>query len=242
MSTNSLLLWQIIVKDLEAQILSGDLAPGARLPTENKLAEHYDVNRHTVRRAIQELVMQNLVEVTQGRGSFVSRKRISMDYSRDIYASTDFKITLAERGHGHERPVRVEPATMQMARALQIEQSDPVAVLDFIVTVTDDEPLALTSRSLPLGRLPGILEAFDDVGSLPKALEKLSVRQISRKWVRTRSRAASAEERTALGISVHTPLLIVGCLFVDLQGNPVLHDCSLYAADRVEVYSHSTKG
>ncbi|PHS23187.1 MAG: phosphonate metabolism transcriptional regulator PhnF [Robiginitomaculum sp.] len=242
MTTNSLLLWQLIVKDIEAKISSGELLPGARLSTENKLAEHFDVNRHTVRRAIRELVMQNLVEVTQGRGSFVCRPRVSIDYSKDIYAPSDVQIVLAKSGHGHGKPIRTEPATAQMARALQIEQSDPVAVLDFEIKSIDGEALALTTRTLPLERLPGVLEAFDEVGNLPTALERLNVRRITRKWVRTRARTASAEERTALSIDLHTPLLIVGCLFVNADARPVLHDCSLFAADRVEVYSHNVPG
>ena len=242
MTSNSLLLWQLIVKDIEAKITAGELPAGARLPTENKLAEHFDVNRHTVRRAIHQLVMLNLVEVTQGRGSFVCRSRISIDYSKDIYAPSDVQIVLAKSGHGHEKPIRTEPATAQMARALQIEPSDPVAVLDFEVRSIDGEPLALTTRTLPLGRLPGVLEAFDAAGDLPTALEQLKVRRITRKWVRTRARTASAEERAALDIDLHTPLLVVGCLFINADAKPVLHDCSLFAADRVEVYSHNIPG
>jgi GntR family transcriptional regulator, phosphonate transport system regulatory protein len=242
MDKNSLLLWQIIVKDIEAQISSGQLASGERLPTENTLALHYNVNRHTVRRAIRELVMQNLVEVTQGRGSFVCHPRISMDFSRDIYAPSNIKIVLAERGHGHENAIRIEPATAQMAMALEIEPAGPVAVLDFMLHASDGKPIALTSRSLPFDRVPGVLEAFEETGNIPDALARVNVRQISRKWVRTRARMASAEERSTLNISLHTPLLIVGCLFVNAQGKPVLHDCSAFAADRIEVYSHTVSG
>jgi len=242
MVTGSLLLWQKIVNDLEEKITSGALAPGARLPTENALASLYDVNRHTVRRAIRELVLQDMVEVTQGRGSFVCQKRISMDYSKDIYAPSGLQITLAKKGHGHEKAVRVEPATANMAQALQIAVSDSVAVLDFVVKSSDAKPLALTTRTLPLGRLQGVLQAFEQTDDLPKALESVGVRQITRKWVRIRSRTASAEERSVLGISLHTPVLMVGCLFVNGNGKPVLHDCSFYAADRIEVYSHNLSG
>ncbi len=242
MNTNSLLLWQKIVKDLEGKIASGDLVPGERLPTENNLAKHYQVNRHTVRRAIRELVLQNLVEVTQGRGSFVCRKRVRMDYTQNIFSPSGLDISLAKTGHGHENPVRVEPATTQLAHALQINPSDPVAKLDFEVQLHKGELLALTTRSLPMDRLPGLLDAFEVTGNLPKALERIQANNVIRKWVRTRARTASAEERGALGIALQTPLLVVGCLFTDSKGQPVLHDCSLFAADRVEVYFHKQPG
>ncbi len=242
MSSGPVALWQMIANDLAAKIASGELAPGVRLPTENALAKHYAVNRHTVRRSIQRLVMEDLVQVTQGRGSFVRRPLINIDYSSDIYAPSDVNIELAKRGHGHENPVRIEPATAQMAKALQIKISDPMAVIDFVVRSADEEVLALISRTMPLKRMPGILDAFRETQNLPKALERMNIRQIKRKWVRMRARAATADERAALAISAHTPLLIVGCLFVSVHGDPVFHDCSLFASDKVEVYSHAQLG
>lgn len=60
-----------VVAGLKDRILAGDLAPGARLPSENELIEEYGVSRTVVREAVTRLRAEGLVETFQGRGSFV---------------------------------------------------------------------------------------------------------------------------------------------------------------------------
>ena len=57
------------IKDL---ILSGELQPADQIPTEEALVEQHGVSRGTVRKAIQLLIDEGLVESEQGRGSFVT--------------------------------------------------------------------------------------------------------------------------------------------------------------------------
>ncbi|MDR5645485.1 FadR/GntR family transcriptional regulator [Burkholderia cenocepacia] len=61
-----------ILEDLRAQILSGQLARGAKLPTEKQLAQAYGVSGPTVREAIRGLTTACLVEVRHGSGAFVT--------------------------------------------------------------------------------------------------------------------------------------------------------------------------
>ena len=46
--------------------------PGDRLPSEEKLCEQYQVSRITVRKAIQQLTDQHILEKHRGKGTFVS--------------------------------------------------------------------------------------------------------------------------------------------------------------------------
>ena len=57
---------------LAAKITSGDLAPGARLPSEIALSEEYGVARLTARRAARELVSRGLARTLPGKGTFVT--------------------------------------------------------------------------------------------------------------------------------------------------------------------------
>lgn len=52
-------------------MLSGELAPGTRLPPERALAEQLGVNRLTLRAALAQLVAANLLSVRQGSGYVV---------------------------------------------------------------------------------------------------------------------------------------------------------------------------
>jgi GntR family transcriptional regulator len=63
--------YQQIADRLRAQISSGALEPGQRLPSEPDLAVEYDASRNTVRLAIALLINQGLVVSRQGLGTFV---------------------------------------------------------------------------------------------------------------------------------------------------------------------------
>lgn len=56
---------------LEAQIRSGELAPGARVPSINRLVQEYGIAKNTARRALNELRERGLVVIEQGWGTFV---------------------------------------------------------------------------------------------------------------------------------------------------------------------------
>jgi GntR family transcriptional regulator len=58
---------------LRAQIESGELAPGARLPSIIRLSEDYHVARVTAHKALRVLVDQGLAVVSPGRGMYVRR-------------------------------------------------------------------------------------------------------------------------------------------------------------------------
>lgn len=61
-----------IAADLRRQIRTGELAPGAKLPSIRELAGTYGVAQMTVQHAMGELRKAGLVLSHQGRGVFVS--------------------------------------------------------------------------------------------------------------------------------------------------------------------------
>lgn len=67
-----------ICKILEAQIASGEIPVGSRLPSENVLAENFGVSRLSVRLAIQKLNAMGVVHTKQGSGTYV----IQFDYEK----------------------------------------------------------------------------------------------------------------------------------------------------------------
>lgn len=61
-----------LARDLRAQILSGKLAAGERLPGERELAATYGTNRNTLREAVRTLEQARLVSVRHGQGVTVA--------------------------------------------------------------------------------------------------------------------------------------------------------------------------
>lgn len=62
-----------IAHDLRERILSGELTPGARLPTQPELQAEYKASLMTVRRALDELAREGLVESKDKVGVFVRK-------------------------------------------------------------------------------------------------------------------------------------------------------------------------
>lgn len=71
MQPSSLSLPERVYAALSAEIRSGSLAPGTRLPIEPLLCERYGVSRTALREAIARLKAEGLVDVRQGRGTVV---------------------------------------------------------------------------------------------------------------------------------------------------------------------------
>jgi GntR family transcriptional repressor for pyruvate dehydrogenase complex len=62
-----------VVERLAAEIASGRITPGARLPTEQEMTASLGVSRTVVREAVAVLRAEGLVETRQGVGAFVVR-------------------------------------------------------------------------------------------------------------------------------------------------------------------------
>ena len=63
--------YQQIYDTLKSEILDESLRSGDLIPPENQIAQQYGVNRSTVRKALQMLVNDGLVEKKPGKGSIV---------------------------------------------------------------------------------------------------------------------------------------------------------------------------
>ena len=66
-------LWQQLASILRSQIQSGELPPGRIMASEATLMQEHGLARGTVRKAIDALVQEGLVNRVQGRGTFVRR-------------------------------------------------------------------------------------------------------------------------------------------------------------------------
>jgi GntR family transcriptional regulator, transcriptional repressor for pyruvate dehydrogenase complex len=71
LSPRAVRLSESVAARLEAMIVSGELAPGRKLPSERDLARLLGVSRGLVRESIHELALKGLVHRRQGRGTEV---------------------------------------------------------------------------------------------------------------------------------------------------------------------------
>ncbi|GAA3115966.1 FadR/GntR family transcriptional regulator [Streptosporangium carneum] len=57
---------------IKEMILTGELAPGSRLPKEADLAERLGLSRNSLREAVRALALINVLDVRQGDGTYVT--------------------------------------------------------------------------------------------------------------------------------------------------------------------------
>lgn len=60
------------IDKIKQMILSGELAPGSRLPKEADLAERLGLSRNSLREAVRALALINVLDVRQGDGTYVT--------------------------------------------------------------------------------------------------------------------------------------------------------------------------
>lgn len=167
---------------LERGIESGVLPPNSSLPPEREIAEITELSRVTVRKAIQELVREGLIEQRQGSGSFIREPMNRMEQS--LSHLTSFTEDMAHRGMDTtsrwlERGVFL--ATPTETTGLDLEDGAEVARI-YRLREAGGRPMALERASLPLDILPNPLEVktslyevLDARGFRPvRALQKIS--------------------------------------------------------------------
>jgi len=64
-----------IIEQITSLVRAGALKPGDRVPPERDLSAQLGIARGTITRAYEELARSGVLEVTQGRGSFVSARQ-----------------------------------------------------------------------------------------------------------------------------------------------------------------------
>ena len=226
-------LWRQIVGHLRQDIDRGVLPPGARLPTEAELSHRFGVNRHTVRRALEELSRGGVVRVEQGRGSFVAED--VLDYA--VEPRTRFAEWI--RRHNKEPSGRVLQlkdtiADARVAAGLGIHPGARIVLFER-VGFADDRPVSLTSHHFPAARLPGLLEALRAAPRITEALQRVGVADYMRQVTRVTARLPSAEEAVLLRTGRNRPLLVAENVNVDRVGAVVEFAIGLYPTPRVQI-------
>jgi GntR family transcriptional regulator len=154
---------------MREKIRLGEWKPGDLIPSERELGEQYGISRMTARQAITELVNEGLFYREQGKGTFVSRHKIT----QQLIHLTGFTEDIRTRG---QRPgakvlnAAMSPADEKTAERLRIKQGQPIFRLQRL-RLADDEPLAVEISHLSFMGCEKLLEEDLEQNSLYRILE-----------------------------------------------------------------------
>ena len=182
---------------LRTAIETDALPPGALLPSERALGETYDLSRVTVRKAIDGLVAQGVVQRRHGSGAFVATASASTSpVEKRLSRLSSFSEDMAARGlaaGSRWLGRRIGTATPREAQALGLSLGATVYRLRR-VRLADGEPVSVEASLVAGFALPS-LEALD--GSLYEALATAGFRP-ARAEQRVRAEPAGPERAALL--------------------------------------------
>ncbi len=70
-------LYTNLVNDIKNKIISGELSPGDRLPSENELLDIYNISKTTISKSMQILANEGYIVTVPRVGNFVSKPTVS---------------------------------------------------------------------------------------------------------------------------------------------------------------------
>lgn len=227
-----------IAENFSAQIESGELAPGSRLPGERELSEVLSVQRETVRQAFRMLENQGLIERRHGSGTYVAKPKIERDAGRL------FPFTRVMQLKGYKPGARV----IQMEKTLcnpAVAQELGLQVSAFIyhierVRLVNQEPVVIENTFVPAGLFPD-LDRFDmNDRSLYEVMETNYGARVTHASQSLEAVAATEFEAEYLGIKKGDPLMLERRLTFDQLNRRVEFSKDVFRGDRFRFTTEHT--
>lgn len=203
--------------------------PGDYLPAEFQLAERFSVNRHTVRRAIDELVREGSVLRRQGKGTQVLDRPLIYP----VQADSAYSQSLSAQGIGVAAVLlqrRTCVATQEDAEHLELAVQAPLIELQTLRKL-DDQPVSLI-RHRYCASHTGLLTEYQG-GSVRQYLADRDL-PLSRTLSLIGARLPGLEEAALLMMPRHLPVLTVLTVSRDRSGRPVELAQSTSRSDRFQ--------
>jgi len=218
-------LWHLIRMELEHEIRSGLIGPGARLPSEHELGRRYAVNRHTVRAAFAKLAELGLVVARRGSGVFVVDRSPEYPITRDSkWSGLESKLAAAPEGRmlAHYR----REASPHIAALLGVETGSELIVVETLRTAA---PRVATYgyHAFDATRFAAIETAFAETRSFDAALRRFGVAAFYRASTWLDCRMPRLCEANALGCDLDRPVMIMSYVDEDQSRQPVFYGISV---------------
>lgn len=215
---------------LRDEISSGVHRPGGTLPGEQRLAEQFGVSRVTIRRALDALDADGLIERRAGSGTTVRAgacgpNGMSVDFTTllpqlvDMGQHTTARLLSFSYGTAPQRVVDAMrlPATARVQTAVRVR-------------LINDQPFSHLTTYVPEEIAANYTEADLATTPLFRLLERSGV-QVTDAQQSVSATLASPDVAEALGVSVGSALLSLRRVVRDREGRGVEYLSALYRAD-----------
>ncbi len=144
-----------LARSIRESIARGEYRPGDRLPSEAELCAAYGVSPMTVRRAIAELVREDVAVTEHGRGTFVKVPQLSTA----LFDLSELQEYLADPDiEAHIIEARIVSPSVRVREKLEVGEDDRVISIKRLLR-RGDEPLFYHSEYLVFDPARPLVEA-----------------------------------------------------------------------------------
>ena len=201
-------LYQRVRDDMLARIASGEWPTSAAIPTEIELTKRYGVAIGTLRKAIDTLVADGMLERSQGRGTFIRRPSFDASLFRFFRHQTQGEQRQLPQGRILARTLKVPPAAV--AEALALPKKVQAIHLDRLRLV-DDKPVLREEIWLSQAQFAALMKIapadFPDL--LYPFYEALCGKVIASAEETLTVDSASSEDARLLGMQAGKPVVVI---------------------------------
>jgi GntR family transcriptional regulator len=216
---------------LASDIADGALPAGAQLPSEDRLIERFGVSRPTVRRAVQNLTGRGLVEIQRGKGTFVTRPKIT----QELTALTGFVEDMQALGRRPTaRLINKEVVAADKAVAHQLALAAGTHVVRIRrVRLADGQPVSFDETYLPREIGEKVITNDLEVEPIFALLERMYDVPLVEAEYRLEAVSAEAAVAEGLGVEAGSPLFLIERTSYSAGGRPVDYEKLYYRGDMI---------
>ena len=213
-------LYLQVKKRITESLVGGLWHPGHSIPSENELAQAYNVSQGTVRKAIDELAAEKILIRRQGKGTYVASHDEENNQLRFLRLTSSLgdKEKLDNKLLSFEK----EKASNALAKTLNINSASTIVNIKRALTF-NKKPLILDLIKLPASSFRGLTpeKIIEKKGSMYRMYEADFGIQMLHAKEKIRAVAASDEAAKILGVNVNSPLLSVERISYTYDGRPI---------------------
>jgi len=221
---------------MRERVQSDEWKPGDLIPSERELSEKYGISRMTARQAITDLVNEGLFYREQGKGTFVSQRKITQQLIR----LTGFTEDIKARGQKPGTKVlsaQMFPADETTAEKLRIDPGTLIFRLQRL-RLADDEPLAIELSQITFKGCERLLEEDLEQNSLYRLLETKYGIPLMEADQELEAGLAGNEEVQLLKISLGRPVLFTRRITYTERNQPIEYAKAVYCGNKYIFHTH----
>jgi GntR family transcriptional regulator len=223
-------LYAQLKETIIADISSGVLVPGDQLPSQRELCRRYEMSHMTVRRALDELKNEGVIQAIAGKGFFVAERKQTAEVG-SLNGFAEHMHSLGLMPKTQVLKAELIPASTLIAKHLRIDIGAEVAYLHRLRYV-DDRPFSLTTAYLVHRLCPGILEHDLENESLFTTLREVYDLHPTSSTSFIEAQLATEDTAAQMGLTLPEALLVKEQITYTQTGQAIEFSRSLLRGER----------